>query len=238
MPTVRKLGTCPKVVQAIGDCGDQEKIRQPDCRFDSECPGDLKCCEAACGKRVCTVAIKCKQRKQKGNLMIICIFLAAISMCSTSFECSLNCRLGYQTDSNGCLKCECQSCPSMDQCQKACPSGYLKDLFGCDICECNEQCPPFTCQLQCPSGVGFIQSENGCPLCQCAISKFLPIESTSSCQKDIHCPPGFRCLNDAHNVPMCQAGRYFERTKRGNDSVGNYTYTITAFVNVLFSKQK
>jgi hypothetical protein len=110
------------------------------------------------------------------------LFLALISLCPKSFECSLNCRLGYRTDSNGCLKCECQSCPSMDQCNKKCPSGYLKDLFGCDICECNEQCPPFSCNIFCPPGIGFVRSENGCPLCQCAISKSPPIENTSSCQ--------------------------------------------------------
>jgi len=70
----------------------------------------------------------------------------------------------------------------MDQCNKNCPSGYLKDLFGCDICECNDQCPPFSCNIHCPPGVGFTQSENGCPLCQCAIIKSQPIEHTSSCQ--------------------------------------------------------
>ena len=110
------------------------------------------------------------------------LFLASISLCPTSFECSLNCRLGYRTDSNGCLKCECQSCPSMDQCKKNCPSGYLKDLFGCDICECNDQCPPFSCTIHCPPGIGFMQSENGCPLCQCALSKSQSIEPTSPCQ--------------------------------------------------------
>jgi hypothetical protein len=70
----------------------------------------------------------------------------------------------------------------MDRCYKNCPSGYLKDLFACDICECNDQCPPFACNIHCPPGVGFIQSENGCPLCQCASFKSKPIETTSSCQ--------------------------------------------------------
>jgi len=56
---IRKLGTCPKVVEAIGKC-DTEKILQPDCRFDTDCPGDLKCCEAACGRRVCNLPIKSK----------------------------------------------------------------------------------------------------------------------------------------------------------------------------------
>ncbi|CAF3124777.1 unnamed protein product [Rotaria sp. Silwood2] len=93
----------------------------------------------------------------------------------------------------------------MDQCTKYCSTGYLKDLFGCDVCECNDRCPPFFCSILCPSGVGFAQSENGCPLCQCAIPRSKPIEYTSSCQEDVHCPPGFRCLTDAHNVPMCQA---------------------------------
>ncbi|CAF2080570.1 unnamed protein product [Rotaria magnacalcarata] len=185
--TIRKSGICPKVVQTNVKCG-AEKLIQPDCRFDTDCPGELKCCEAPCGKRVCKSPIKTK-----------------VSVCPTSFQCTLNCPLGYRTDSNGCLKCECQSCPSMEQCNKNCPSGYLKDLFGCDVCECNDRCPPFFCTIICPSGVGFAQSENGCPLCQCAISRSKPIEHTSSCQEGVHCPPGFRCLTDAHNVPMCQA---------------------------------
>jgi hypothetical protein len=108
--------------------------------------------------------------------------LATISVCPSTFDCTLNCHLGYQTDSNGCLKCECQSCPSMEQCYKNCPSSYLKDLFGCDVCECNDQCPPFSCNIHCPPGVSFVQSVNGCPLCQCAIFKTKPIENTSSCQ--------------------------------------------------------
>jgi hypothetical protein len=49
---IRKLGVCPKVVEAVGKC-DSSKISQSDCRFDTDCPGDHKCCEAACGKRVC-----------------------------------------------------------------------------------------------------------------------------------------------------------------------------------------
>ncbi|CAF1427349.1 unnamed protein product [Rotaria sordida] len=185
--TIRKSGICPKVVQTTDKC-NISKIIQPDCRFDTDCPGDFKCCEVTCGKRTCGLPIKSK-----------------VFVCPTSFQCTLNCPLGYQTDSNGCLKCECQSCPSMDQCNKHCSTGYLKDLFGCDVCECNDRCPPFFCSIPCPSGVGFAQSENGCPLCQCAIPRSKPIEHTSSCQKDVHCPPGFRCLTDAHNVPMCQA---------------------------------
>ncbi|CAF0784204.1 unnamed protein product [Rotaria sordida] len=184
---IRKLGICPKVVEAIGDC-DPSNIIQSDCRFDTDCPGDHKCCEAACGKRTCNLPIT-----------------TSISVCPSSFTCTLNCQLGYRTDSNGCLLCECQSCPSMDQCNKNCPSGYLKDLFGCDMCECSDQCPPFSCGILCPVDVGFEKSADGCPLCQCATTKSKPTEYTSSCQSDVHCPPGFRCLNDAHNVPMCQA---------------------------------
>ena len=116
------------------------------------------------------------------RMNVIEIDLVAISTCPTSFQCSLNCRLGYRVDSNGCLVCECQSCPAMDQCHKHCPSGYLKDLFNCDICECRDQCPPFACSILCPTNVGFAQAENGCPLCQCATSQSKPIESTSSCQ--------------------------------------------------------
>lgn len=124
-----------------------------------------------------------REREAKYSCMnAIEIHLVPISTCPTSFQCSLNCRLGYRVDSNGCLVCECQSCPAMDQCHKHCPSGYLKDLFNCDICECRDQCPPFACSILCPTNVGFAQAENGCPLCQCATSQSKPIESTSSCQ--------------------------------------------------------
>ncbi len=115
------------------------------------------------------------------EIFLFC-FSATVSVCPLSFTCTLNCRLGYRTDSNGCLLCECQSCPSMDQCTKNCPSGYLKDLFGCDICECSDQCPPFSCGIHCPTDVGFAKSSDGCPLCQCATTKSKPTEYTSSCQ--------------------------------------------------------
>lgn len=59
------------MVEAIGNC-DTEKHLQPDCRFDTDCPGDLKCCDAACGRRVCNVSIKSKwkysNRKKKIRL--------------------------------------------------------------------------------------------------------------------------------------------------------------------------
>ena len=54
---IRKLGTCPKVVEAVGQC-DGAPIIQPDCRFDTDCPGDLKCCAAACGKRACKMPVQ------------------------------------------------------------------------------------------------------------------------------------------------------------------------------------
>lgn len=57
--TLRKSGICPKVIQSNIRC-DTGKFIQPDCRFDTDCPGELKCCEAPCGKRVCKAPIKCK----------------------------------------------------------------------------------------------------------------------------------------------------------------------------------
>lgn len=57
---IRKFGMCPKVIAASGDC-DPSKIIQSDCRFDTDCPGDQKCCEAACGKRVCNPPITSKK---------------------------------------------------------------------------------------------------------------------------------------------------------------------------------
>ena len=61
-PPLRKLGTCPKVVEAVGKC-DTEKLIPPECRFDTDCPGDFKCCEAACGRRVCSIPMKRKSTK-------------------------------------------------------------------------------------------------------------------------------------------------------------------------------
>ena len=49
---IRKVGVCPKVVQSIENC-DPKKSIQSDCRFDTDCPSDQKCCESNCGKRVC-----------------------------------------------------------------------------------------------------------------------------------------------------------------------------------------
>lgn len=56
---IRKLGLCPKVVQSIADC-DPSQLIQSDCRFDTDCATDQKCCEAACGKRVCNKPLKGK----------------------------------------------------------------------------------------------------------------------------------------------------------------------------------
>ena len=56
---LRKLGVCPKVVEAVGQC-DVEKSAQPDCRFDNDCIGEMKCCAAACGRRVCNTPIQSK----------------------------------------------------------------------------------------------------------------------------------------------------------------------------------
>lgn len=49
---IRKVGVCPKVVQSIENC-DRKKLIQSDCRFDTDCPSEQKCCESNCGKRVC-----------------------------------------------------------------------------------------------------------------------------------------------------------------------------------------
>lgn len=94
----------------------------------------------------------------------------------------MNCRLGYRTDSKGCLLCQCQSCPAMDQCQKNCPTGYLEDLFGCDICECKDPCPSFSCDMRCPADLGFVKSKDGCPLCQCVSKESNPNRDAFSCQ--------------------------------------------------------
>jgi hypothetical protein len=57
--SVHKLDTCPKIVEAIGKC-ETEKMIPSECQFDTDCPGDLKCCAAACGRRVCNIPIKSK----------------------------------------------------------------------------------------------------------------------------------------------------------------------------------
>lgn len=56
---VYKAGICPKVVEATGEC-NPEKSRRDDCQVDKDCPGELKCCQAACGQRVCNIPIQCK----------------------------------------------------------------------------------------------------------------------------------------------------------------------------------
>ena len=62
---LRKLGVCPKVVEAVGQCDDAAKGAQPDCRFDHECTGEMKCCAAACGRRVCNTPIQSKSITQQ-----------------------------------------------------------------------------------------------------------------------------------------------------------------------------
>lgn len=57
--TIRKLGICPKAVEPVGKC-DPTKTTQSECRFDTDCPGDHKCCEASCGQRVCRAPITSK----------------------------------------------------------------------------------------------------------------------------------------------------------------------------------
>ncbi len=64
---IRKFGACPKVVEAIGKCDSEI---QPDCRFDTDCPGELKCCEAACGRRVCNIPIQSKRIRKLRIRMI------------------------------------------------------------------------------------------------------------------------------------------------------------------------
>jgi hypothetical protein len=42
---------------------DPAKILESECRFDTDCSGDQKCCEAACGKRVCNAPISSKKMR-------------------------------------------------------------------------------------------------------------------------------------------------------------------------------
>jgi hypothetical protein len=57
---IRKLGRCPKVLSTNDKC-DPSIINQSDCRFDTDCSGDQKCCESACNKRVCNAPITSKK---------------------------------------------------------------------------------------------------------------------------------------------------------------------------------
>ncbi len=59
---IHKLGFCPKVMEANETC-DPAKILESECRFDTDCSGDQKCCEAACGKRVCNAPISSKKMR-------------------------------------------------------------------------------------------------------------------------------------------------------------------------------
>ncbi|CAF0738859.1 unnamed protein product [Didymodactylos carnosus] len=177
---VKKPGVCPKVDKTI-KLNNRDSCKSfAECRFDTDCSAELKCCENNCGTRSCLTPTETK----------------TASVCSQSLNCSLNCSLGYQTDRDGCLICECQSCPPMIGCNKNCPQGYLKDLFGCSICECSDQCPNFVCNLDCSNG-GFEQSDTGCPLCRCNQIDY------TQCQQDVHCPPGFKCVNE--RSPQCFA---------------------------------
>lgn len=56
---IRKVGVCPKVIQSIEECDPKKEI-QSECRFDTDCPSDQKCCESNCGKRVCSKASRGK----------------------------------------------------------------------------------------------------------------------------------------------------------------------------------
>lgn len=60
--SVRKLGICPKVLSTNDNC-DSSKLNQSDCRFDTDCPGDEKCCASSCGNRLCHAPIASKEKK-------------------------------------------------------------------------------------------------------------------------------------------------------------------------------
>ena len=57
---IRKLGRCPKVLSTNDTC-DPTIINQSDCRFDTDCPDDQKCCESACNKRICSAPVTSKK---------------------------------------------------------------------------------------------------------------------------------------------------------------------------------
>jgi hypothetical protein len=66
---IRKLGVCPKVIESSDKC-DPAKNIQSDCRFDTDCPGDHKCCEAACGRRICNSPIKSKRNNLIESMLV------------------------------------------------------------------------------------------------------------------------------------------------------------------------
>ena len=57
--SARKLGRCPRIL-ATNDRCDLSTHNQSDCQLDADCPGDQKCCESACNKRVCNTPITSK----------------------------------------------------------------------------------------------------------------------------------------------------------------------------------
>jgi len=59
--TVRKFGVCPRVLATNEKCDPSNKM-QSECRFDTDCSGEQKCCESTCGKRVCNLPIKSKRQ--------------------------------------------------------------------------------------------------------------------------------------------------------------------------------
>ena len=58
---IRKLGVCPRVLSTNEKC-DPSKVNQSDCRFDTDCSDDQKCCVSTCGNRRCHAPITSKKR--------------------------------------------------------------------------------------------------------------------------------------------------------------------------------
>ncbi len=73
---IRKLGVCPRVIDTNEKC-DPSKLIQSDCRFDTDCSGDQKCCEGPCGRRICNLPITSK--KIQLQIQIISPFIYVIT---------------------------------------------------------------------------------------------------------------------------------------------------------------
>ena len=116
-------------------------------------------------------------------------------------RCLMECRWGYQLDSNGCETCRClpppesvtrqnarestateggveaQRFPSITcreiGCLLHCPFGHKSDQNGCRTCEClPDPCPAVRCLMNCP--FGYERDSQGCQTCGCRDYDHIP----------------------------------------------------------------
>ncbi|ESO98052.1 hypothetical protein LOTGIDRAFT_201804 [Lottia gigantea] len=200
-PDDPKPGVCPKLPNPLPRC----LIFQNDCKQDSECPGDQKCCSVTCG--------------------IGCI--DPVKLCPV-VDCLQYCEFGYRLDSNGCQTCQCKKSPCEDEapmtldstgntinCGRGgvrCPSNSECKIHPADryaVC-CPKVCPP-VCEIYCE--FGNVLDENGCKTCKCKKSPCedgapMTLDSngnTINCGRGgVRCPLNSECkIHPADRYAVC-----------------------------------